>query len=297
MLLLPDQKTAPDLFIIGGARCGSTSLHHYLDQHPGIHMCQPDKEPSYYCDCYGVDNPEEYASNFAGASPGQVLGDASTPYLTCPASARLIHAANPAARIIVVLRQPAERAHSLYLKMCSLGHETAPTFEAALANEAAISLESPEWRRDGYHYNHLYLQSGLYSQQLRRYLELFPREQIRIFLLEDLAASPAEVCNQIAAWLGLPPMPAMDPEPRNRAAQPRSLKVQQWFIHSLNPFMKKVHLPWRGRILEALLEWNLERRAVPRLDPDLRRQLTARYAADIEDTAGLIGRDLGHWLR
>jgi hypothetical protein len=295
-LQLPGDKTAPDFFIIGGARCGSTSLHYYLDQHPGIHMCQPDKEPSYYCDVYGVDNPAEYAANFRDALPGQLLGDASTPYLTCPASARLIHQANPRARLVAVLRQPAERAHSLYLKMCSLGHETAATFEAALANEEAILREPPEWRREGYHYNHLYLHSGLYAEQLRRYYDLFPREQIHIVLLEDLAASPTQVCDRIAAWLGLHAMPAINPEPRNRATRPRSLDFQHWLRHSLNPLLKRGRLPWRGRLVEALLEWNLDRQPAPRLDPDLRRRLTERCAADIRATAALIGRSLDHWL-
>ncbi|HRJ07180.1 MAG TPA: sulfotransferase [Prosthecobacter sp.] len=296
-LHLPGGKTAPDLFIIGGARCGSTSLHYYLDQHPGVHMCQPDKEPSYYCDVYGVKDPEEYAANFAGAAPGQLLGDASTPYLTCPASAGLIHAANPGARIIVILRQPADRAYSLYLKMCSLGHETAPDFETALELEKGIVNDPPEWRREGYHYNHLYFHSGLYAEQLRRFHELFPKEQIFHVIFDDLTVSPQKLCAEICAWLGLPAMPAINPEPRNRAVRPRSLKFQHWLRHSLNPALKKTRLPWRGQILEKLLAWNTDPSPAPKLDAGLRRRLTERYAEDIQATAALIGRDLGRWLR
>ena len=294
---LPGGKTAPDLFIVGGARCGSTSLHHYLDQHPAIHMCQPDKEPSFYCDCYGIEDPVEYAANFAGAHPNQLLGDASTPYLTCPASAGLIHAANPQARVIAILRQPADRAYSLYLKMCSLGHETAPSFAKALANEPHLLQEPPEWRRDGYHYNFLYFHSGLYAEQLRRYFEHFPREQTRIVLFDDLVANPHRVCNKLIDWLGLPPLTELDPEPRNKATQPRSLKLQHWLRHSLNPAWKHSRLPWRGTCIDRLQEWNTLQSPPPRLDPELRRQLTQRYADDIHATAELIGRDLGHWLR
>lgn len=294
---LPGGKTAPDLFLVGGARCGSTSLHHYLDQHPGIHMCQPDKEPGFYCDSYGVDDPDAYAANFAGAHPGQLLGDASTPYLTCPASAGLIHAANPNARIVAVLRQPAERAHSLYLKMCSLGHEDAPSFETALEREARILNEPPEWRREGYHHNFLYLHSGLYADQLRRYFERFPREQIRIVLFDDLVASPRRVCDELTTWLGLPPLAELDPESRNRATRPRSLKFQHWLRHSLNPALKRCRMPWRGRLIDALQEWNLDHSPAPRLSPELRLRLTERCAEDIRATATLIGRDLDHWLR
>lgn len=297
MLTLPNKKKAPDIFVIGGARCGSTSLHYYLDQHPDIHMCQPDKEPGYYCDTYGIKDPVEYASNFAGAKPGQLLGDASTPYLTCPASATLIHKANPQARIIIVLRQPADRAYSLYLKMCSQGHECAPQFETALMNESRVIEDPPEQRRVGYHQNYLYFNSGLYSVQLRRYLNLFPREQIHILLFEDLTSSPQTACGHITDWLGLPPMPQIDSEPRNRAVRPRSLQFQHWLTHSLYPRLKALRLPGSGTLIRRLQILNTDSKPVPRLKPELREQLTRQYAGDIDATAALINRDLGHWLK
>lgn len=289
-------KTAPDLFIIGGARCGSTSLHYYLDQHPNIHMCQPDKEPSFFCDIYGVKDLKEYVRNFAGARLGQLLGDASTPYLTCPASASLIHAANPHARILAILRQPADRAYSLYLKMCSQGHESAPTFEEALACEEVVLRDPPAKRHRGYHHNYLYFHSGLYAAQMERYFAFFPREQIRVFLFEEFVASPQRVCDSIVEWLGLDSMPQVNPEPRNRAVQPRSLRLQHWIRNSLDPALRRLRFPWRGQWVEHLLEWNTDSRPAPRLAPALRCQLTERYVKDIASTAALLGRSLDHWL-
>lgn len=288
---------APDLFVVGGARCGSTTIHHYLDQHPGIFMCKPDKEPSYYCDIYGVEDPEVYFSNFSGARPGQLRGDASTPYLTCPASPGLIHEANPEAKILISLRQPAERAYSLYLKMCSLGHETSPSFEEALERERDLLRNPSDRRRAGYYYNYLYFHSGLYAEQLRRYFDRFPPGNIHVLLFDDLKSDPQAVFRRIAAWLGLPGMEDGEPEARNRSTYPRSLGVQHWTKHRLDPLLRRLRFPCRGRLVAGLLELNTAGNRPPGPDEALLRKLTEDYAEDIRETASLIGRDLGRWLK
>ncbi len=287
---------APDLFIVGGARCGSTTIYHYLDQHPGIFMCKPDKEPSYYCDIYGIKDPEIYFSNFTGARDGQLLGDASTPYLTCPASPGMIHAANPDAKILITLRQPAQRAYSLYLKMGSIGHETSRTFEEALEREKHLVRDPSDRRHLGYYYNYLYFHSGLYAEQLERYLAIFPRENIHFILFDDLTSDPQEVFRRIESWLGLPAMEHGEPEPKNRSTRPRSIPLQHWFKHDLDPLLRKMRFPLRGQLLAALLDWNTSRTPPRKPDQALLRKLTADYSENILRTASLIGRDLGHWL-
>jgi hypothetical protein len=267
-------------------------MHDYLGQHSAIHMCDPDKEPSFYCDSYGVSDVAEYSSNFYGALATQLLGDASTPYLTCPRSAEMIAAANPTARILAIIRQPADRAYSLYLKMCSLGHETAATFEEALKNEARVAAEPPEWYRDGYQPHFLYFS----SEQLQRYYERFPAESIRVVLFDDLVKDSTALCADIFRWLGLDPLPALVAEQSNKAVFPRSLKIQHWLRHSLNPFLRKCRFPYRASIVGKLQDWNVSPTPPPKLDKALRRALTERYAEDIAATAQLIGRDLGHWM-
>src|SRR5690349_8105845 len=105
----PSQPRAPNFFIVGAAKSGTTSLWQYLKQHPDIFM-PPDialKEPAYYCDTYGV---EAYAAYllmfFKDAANQKRIGEASTTYLTSPESAGKIRDAVPDARIIMLLRNP-----------------------------------------------------------------------------------------------------------------------------------------------------------------------------------------------
>ena len=133
----------PDFFIAGAAKAGTSSLFHYLSQHPQLFLSTTDKEPGYYCDTWGVTDPDYYFGLFAGAAPDQLLGEASTPYLSCPASPGLIQQANPAAKIIILLRNPAQRAFSLYLQMVKMGHEHLSPFEKALAREPARRVRRP----------------------------------------------------------------------------------------------------------------------------------------------------------
>src|SRR5260370_23408084 len=105
----PSQSPAPNFFIVGAAKSGTTSLWQYLKQHPDIFMPADItlKEPSYYCDTYGVESYAAYlALFFKDATTQKRIGEASTPYLTSPESARKIYNGVPDSRIIMMLRNP-----------------------------------------------------------------------------------------------------------------------------------------------------------------------------------------------
>src|SRR5687767_12736237 len=106
----------PNFFVCGAARSGTTSLWEYLRQHPDIYMpaAIEHKEPSYFCDLYGMSDWNQYLALFREAGNRKRVGEASGPYLTSPESAGRLKEAAPEARIIILLRDPAERAWSLY---------------------------------------------------------------------------------------------------------------------------------------------------------------------------------------
>ena len=121
---LPVPDYAPNFFIVGAARCGTTSLWEYLRQHPDIYMPPviEQKEPAFFCDLYGVEHWDFYLTLFEAGRGKKRIGEASTPYLSSPESAGQIHSVLPLAKIIITLRNPVVRAYSLYKWMHANGY-------------------------------------------------------------------------------------------------------------------------------------------------------------------------------
>src|SRR5947207_14583321 len=107
----------PNFFIVGAARSGTTSLWHSLRQHPDVFMPLKQKEPHFFCDAsppWAVKDLDAYLALFTDAEERKAMGEATTGYLGSPEAAARIAARYPGARIIIMLRDPADRAHSLY---------------------------------------------------------------------------------------------------------------------------------------------------------------------------------------
>jgi hypothetical protein len=175
----------PNLFILGAAKCGTTSLWHYLRQHPDIFMSAW-KEPSLFSDTYNaVPNIVDYMDIFAAAGDRKVVGEASVAYLPTARAPAALQAFCPDAKYLVILRHPADRAYSLYHHMRYRGHEFAPTFELALRLEN-FRMGRPRFWSHATHipWNFLYFTSGLFGRQISRYLEFIPRE--RFYFSEQL---------------------------------------------------------------------------------------------------------------
>lgn len=198
--IFPKYKRWPDFFICGAARSGTTSLWNYLRQHPDIYMPSDfaQKEPSYFSELYGLRDRHAYLRLFKNSRPDQLLGEASTSYLTSPDSAERIHREVPSARFIILLRNPVDRAYSLYKWMRENGYEPITTFEEALREEGTSRLGPPRFERSHrpefvrtngqYYYNYLYFHSGLYHDQVKRYVDLFGREQVMVWVFEEFVA-------------------------------------------------------------------------------------------------------------
>jgi hypothetical protein len=137
----------PHFVIVGAPKCGTTSLYRYLQQHPRVFMPE-NKEPRFFWDYpvasfeFGtkqfhpsvVTAPDEYLGLFRDAPAGAILGEASTDYLSCPGVAARLHAWNPEAKIIVMLRDPIDRAYSEYQHSIAANFQTL-SFAASLREE------------------------------------------------------------------------------------------------------------------------------------------------------------------
>jgi len=198
----------PNLFIVGAAKSGTSSLWQYLRQHPEIYMPEDElyKEPCFFS-AYGEGmGLGHYLKIFEKASTSHgYVGEASTVYLSDPTSAQRIFNFNPAARIIIMLRNPADRAYSLYNWMVQDGYEYAESFEEALMLEdKRLHKQIPNWHEPQYYWNYMYFRSGLYSEQVKRYIEKF-KGNVLIIKFDDFKQSPAEEYAKVCAFLGIAP--------------------------------------------------------------------------------------------
>lgn len=194
----------PNFFLLGAGKSGTTSLYYYLKQHPSIFMPSI-KEPTFFCEGFQViKNPIGYFELFDSVTTETAIGEASHAYLTNPSTARVLKGLFPDARFIVILRNPAERAYSLYNQMCRSGFEKIGTFEKALkaederANSQRFKDNCPQ-----YFFNFLYFRSGLYGEQLQRYFSLFDKKQFHILTLGKLSAYPTDSLQAILEFLGV----------------------------------------------------------------------------------------------
>ncbi len=294
--------TLPNFLIIGAAKAGTTSLHSYLKEHPQIYM-SPEKEPRYFApELYTIYNNgvrqggrrktlsfAEYCQLFQAASNEIAIGEASTEYLYIPQALERIKKCIPNVKLIAILRNPIERAFSAFCYQLRDGYETL-TFEQALQAE---DKRIQDGFRPGWHYK----QVGFYYAQVKRYLENFQPEQIKIYLHEELEDNSIAVAQDVYKFLGVNDTFTPDLTKRNVSGIPKSRLLQDMFTKD-NPLKSaiKPFLPiqLRKSIYRGVRKHNLG--AKPVLPSKIRQELIELYREDIEQLQTLIQKDLSPWL-
>lgn len=290
----------PNFIVIGAAKSGTTAMYWYLAEHPQVFM-SPVKETNWFA--YGVDDEgalaygdprihrfpvksaAAYEKLFAATGKARAVGEASPIYLECPQSAARIHTCMPDVRIICGLRNPVERAFSDYLMY--LRDNGRPFIaERELRTDSAWAQPDSHWMR-----------VGRYHAALARYYAAFPRENIHIFLFDDLRRDLPRVVRETYRFLGVDPAFLPDlATPYNPGGVPENMLLERVFRHTA---IARVAIErWLPKSvfdrLRRLRAANLQK--PPPLPEALRLELMEHFRDDIARTSALIGRDLGHWL-
>ncbi len=303
--------TLPNFLVIGAAKCGTDALCSYLAQHPQIYVSS-NKEPNFFIVAGQSEIPyrgpgdretlerwdswistlDRYQALFAGAATEKAIGEGSTWYIYDEQAPERIYRHVPHAKLIAILRNPADRAYSAYTMLMRDGRETIRDFSQALAAEdgRVDANWEPLW-----HYRRM----GYYSAQLKRYFDRFDPAQIRVVVYDDFNTRPGDVMRDLFRFLEVDDQFEPDVSTRlNVSLVPKHPGYQQ-LISGKNPVksIAKTLLPagLRWRVKEGLLAPNLTRPAP--LAPEVRRELVETFRPDILDLQDLIGRDLSHWLR
>lgn len=293
----------PNFLIIGPPKTGSTSLNHYLRQHPKIFM-SPVKEPGFFMlegdppvkspyknRYYTFTRFEDYQALFAGVRDETAIGEASTRYFYSLKAAEGIRQRMPAAKLVTVLRNPIDRAFSEYLMLSLNKTEPLKTFEAVVERDLARldDLDSVETGK-------AYVRGGFYLHFLQYYFSRFPREQIKVIFFDDLRDRPDQVLEDLFNFLGVPPVAIKDQGIYNKSGVPRSELLHTLFFRP-NPLKDTVKSLVPG-FLRRMVRKNLRNSNLvkPRLSPETRKRLAEVYRDEVEGLGKFFQRDLSHWL-
>ena len=218
-----DARALPDAMIIGAMKSGTSSLHYYLTQHPQV--IAPLRKEVHYFDLNFEREESWYRTNFGREGQDGVNIDSSPYYLFHPLVPQRAHALVPGTKLIVLLRDPVRRAYSHYWHERDKGREPLSFEDAIAAEPDRIGREHErlvrgEIERSAAHQYFSYLARGRYAEQLGRWLQFYPREQLLILRFEDLVQDPLALTNEALAYLGLPVLGSAKLEPRNTRKYP-----------------------------------------------------------------------------
>ncbi len=295
----------PDFFIVGAPKCGTTAMNDYLQAHPEIFI--PAKKEIHF---FGADllflkgkrvTEQEYMVYFAPAGNEKRLGEASVWYLYSQQAAAEIKAFSPAARIIIMLRNPVDMMYSLHSQRLYNDNENLVNFEEALAAEADRRQGKRLYQNASDVMGSLYRAAATYTPQVQRYCEVFGREQVHIIIFDDFARATPEVYRQTCEFLAVdsrfqPDFRVINANKGVHSAALRSfLRYPPKSIRWLLPLLGL--RPARQGFKGWLRRFNARYESRPPMDPGLRRRLQAEFAPEVERLSALVGRDLMHWCQ
>jgi hypothetical protein len=206
----------PDFLVIGAQKAGTTALYAYLRWHPAI-LGPFWKEVSFF-DRHWAKGEEWYRGQLPLRSEGKLVGEASPSYVFHPLAPERVFTVVPDVRLIVLLREPGDRAYSHYQHEVALGRDSLAFEDALEAEDERVQGEVERLCADPRAFSrawwdHTYASRGMYADQLERWFELFPREHVLALTTEELGARPAETYASVLSFLGAQPH-ALDSYPR-----------------------------------------------------------------------------------
>jgi hypothetical protein len=288
---MPDQRI--DLVIAGVEKAGTTSLKNYVGEHPAI-CTHEAREFRYFL------NEEQYAQGFesavkkyfgSGFDSADVRLAKHVGICYFDYAAGRLHEHNPDAQLVLILRNPVDRAYSSFWYSRSRGWEDLETFEQAVdAEEDRIARGGLQSHRCAY------LARGDYEVQIRRLFALFGRERVCIRLFEDMRRDPLQVCREIFATAGVDASfsPRID-RVHNRSALIRSSRLARVVQGPPESLRRVVPAAMRRAVKRAAASLNKRRATPPPMQPETRDRLLLHFREKNQRLADLINLDLGEW--
>lgn len=315
--------TLPNFIIIGERRCGSTSLTKWMEAHPELYM-HPKVDLNYFIDDYvrpmrkewemgEIDytlwdtnhSQEDYANQFVEGAGKKAIGEKSADVLFWRPAHERLKRVLPDAKIIITLRDPIERAWSMYWNEFGKKRET-------LSFEEAVAQEEVRCSRSAYERDHMsYVRRGFYDESISDFFKIYPREQIMIVFLEETVKDPKAQLSEIYSFIGVDPELGLErAETRynnNWASVPHKFWTQNKVLATMEEtFVRGVRFGTKLIIRDGYKR----RRLMPKIESlyrqvqrdktmkeSTRRKLKAIYKPHIENLEKILDKDLSFWKK
>jgi len=291
---------------IGAGRSGTTWIVNILSEHPQI-FCPEIGKLNYFANTRPFNKDSEYDKRgikgylelFKECPEGNIKGEFSSYYIINPKVAFIIKKHFPNVKIWACIREPVERAYSDWLAFKQFKVKEKDSFDKAFFKEQTGLY--PEG--DGYRHR------GFYYKQLKPYFDLFPKENIKIILHEDILKDPGKVAKEFYEFLGVDSnyVPKNLRETPGKSTETKFKLVRQT-VNSLAGFSHKLEgssfggfIFWFKRktkineVFNKINDINVKESNKTKLDPETNKKLKAVYLEDIEQLEKLINRDLSSW--
>lgn len=303
------------VLILGAAKCATSSLYFYLNQHPDIYMSEP-KEPLFFEKEYHKGIDYYWRKYFSGWNGENTVGEARHRNLYLPFVPPRIAESFPDAKLVVLLRNPTQRAYSHYLHMRAHGLEKM-SFEEVLKLDMKrieeeqsmdiIEIEKKYLKNltsDGRNlYYRTYIDSGYYAEQIERYLQFFDKKQLFIIFLEDLKRNPQKVYSKLLQFvddnLNLADV-EIDFSIWNKGSNKNYEYLHRFLMKypSLFKIMNSItpkHARFRNNMRKAVGNLIFRMKKEEKMNEDTRLWLVNHYREHNERLEELTGRDLSLW--
>ena len=300
----------PNFFIAGAPKCGTTALYTYLNRHPQVFMPPYKKEPHYFASDLNrnpkivkthewIISKKEYLALFEQADKAKAVGEASVFYIYSKTAAIEIYRYNPKAKIIIMLRHPVDMIYSFHQQRIYNMMENTLDFTQALEidkkNINCGNKIHPEVLRVS-----SYWDIALYFEQVERFLNTFPRNQIHLILYDEFKDDTPGIYRKTLEFLNVDTSFQTEFSIINRSKYLRSQWAQKIILARPKLIIKPLHalMPkWmRHHLATLLINLNLNEIERAPLTPELRKDLISFFRKDIMDLSALIDRDLSMWL-
>ena len=282
----------PEFIIIGAAKSGTTALYEYLVEHPDVFM-SPIKETNFFAwddndvksifghkpkNYFPVKSISKYQEIFAKAEADKVCGEASPLYLESATATKKIHGMIPDVKIIVILRNPADRAFSDYCMQIRHSY-TEKTVEVGLAPDSHS------------------VQGGNYYTMLKQYYDIFPSENILVLKFEDLKNNPEKQAQKLFNFIGVDGKFLPDFNKRhNPGGYPRNMFINKVLaVASRRETMKWLTPNWLVQLIKRRREGNWA--DLPEFPPEIRSQLVDSYKDEVGKLSQLTGLNFDEWQK
>lgn len=296
-----------DFVIAGKPKCGTTALAHFLGDHPEICISKP-KEPNFFAtdhikesdDYHGkkkhfpIRTLKDYQRCFSHCQPEQIRGEASPRYLNSKESAKNIHEHNPEAKIIIMIRNPVDFMYSEHKQLVNACIEDEEDFQKAieLEPERKEGRKIPKGARYPSHF--LYTQRAKFYKEIKRYIDIFPRENIFIMTNEEFNKDNETKFTEVLEFLGVSTSFSPDFKQVNSSRVPRNKFLNKIFSSAI---IRKLIFKTFGPGIFSTIS-NIRRAVLFKkqqrtpLDPNFRNNLERLVIPDVKKLGKLLNRDL-----